>query len=352
MCMACALHVYTQVLVVHPAMTRLPDGVALQTSSLPPTPLFGHTSARHLHELLNNAVLVSARPGGRIPRAIAASALRTLERFGGNGSSGRGNRSGESATDRCYHRCESTIDQWGLLGPRATTDAWVWEGLLDDPSSRLYGAPTFGFESCGRPAPTAAAGSTAWSSKPGIWCVDRSSSVHPVHVCAAALMRMTCAWACAYMACAWLRRSVRHVQVRRLLVERPAHRRDDRRRRVAAAQRLPVRVARPPRAAWCQDTAPAEGHPAAQHPPPASRTPVPGDLGRARGGGRRVKAQAAHERHATTRRGAPGTRQVHNDALGREGGVFLRRGLVTRRPGRRGAEGEGGVGGAGGGEGD
>ena len=68
-------------LVVDAALSQLPDGVAFQMSRLPWHPIYGHTSSRHLYELLNTAVLISARPGGRVPRAIATAALRNIERW-------------------------------------------------------------------------------------------------------------------------------------------------------------------------------------------------------------------------------------------------------------------------------
>lgn len=105
-------------------LSRIPDGVGLQIDggSLPITPLYASTGRRPLHELVNNAVLVSVLPGGDLPRELATSTLYSWARFNYSGS-------------------------WGLLGPRAVTEAWV-EGVLVRASAKLYAAETFGFATC------------------------------------------------------------------------------------------------------------------------------------------------------------------------------------------------------------
>lgn len=107
-------------------------------------------------ELLNNAVIISSTGGG-VARAIAASALHTWEL-------------------RNFSR------DWGLLGPRAVTDAWV-QGRLDRPSSTIYAAQTFGFSTCApRQASTTASGTDAGggSSKIHTTCTEYSGSDLPI----------------------------------------------------------------------------------------------------------------------------------------------------------------------------
>jgi hypothetical protein len=105
-------------------------------------------------ELLNNAVLISSEGRG-VAAAIAASALHTWE-------------------------LRNFSHEWGLLGPRAVTEAWV-QGRLGAPSSSIYAAETFGFSTCARRATTA---TTVPSPKPAgmntLTCTDFSGSDLPI----------------------------------------------------------------------------------------------------------------------------------------------------------------------------
>ncbi len=128
------------VIALHNNLLRLHDGVALQAHP-PWHPFAGGTAARPLYQLLNNAVLVSRSPNGSLPRAMARCALRSL--------------------------ADAAPIGWGLLGPRAATEAWVGSSVWR-PQWRLYSESIFGFVACGRDHDGA------------VRCVDYSSSDLPL----------------------------------------------------------------------------------------------------------------------------------------------------------------------------
>jgi hypothetical protein len=98
------------VIALHSHLLRLRDGVGLQAAP-PWHPFSGGTAARPLHALLSNAVLVSRRPNGSLPREIARCAWRSLGALGaGAGADGSG---------------AARLEVSDLLGPQAATEAWV-----------------------------------------------------------------------------------------------------------------------------------------------------------------------------------------------------------------------------------
>jgi hypothetical protein len=140
------------VIALHSHLLRLRDGVGLQAAP-PWHPFSGGTAARPLHALLSNAVLVSRRPNGSLPREIARCAWRSLGALGaGAGADGSG---------------AARLEVSDLLGPQAATEAWV-ESSAWRPPWRLYSETLFGFAACGRDHDGASR------------CVDYSSSDLPL----------------------------------------------------------------------------------------------------------------------------------------------------------------------------
>ena len=78
-----------------------------------------------LFESANGAALVSREPGSPVPCAIARAGLTSW-------------------------RAANFSGDWGVLGPRATTEAWVGRAGSLGPSFRLFAPETFGFVTCGR----------------------------------------------------------------------------------------------------------------------------------------------------------------------------------------------------------
>ena len=130
----------TDVVALHRDLLRLPDGIALQVPAnelampfVESAFLAGHgLSLKRLYESCNGAVLVSRSASAVLPRVIARVALRSWESW---------NHSGE----------------WGILGPRAVTQAWAAHRGELGSDFRLYSGETFGFVTCGRRGPGAAA---------------------------------------------------------------------------------------------------------------------------------------------------------------------------------------------------
>jgi hypothetical protein len=109
-------------------LSRLDDGFALQVYPLRHSPV----TRTHLYESCNGAVLVSRSAGGRVPRAIAEAALSSWHRWNDSRSPVR-------------------LGEWGIVGPRATSEAWV-SGVLSAARGRLYAPETFGYMTCGATA--------------------------------------------------------------------------------------------------------------------------------------------------------------------------------------------------------
>lgn len=136
------------VIALEPALLRLQDGLGLQ--AYPPwLPLRAASHSRPLYELLNNAVLISAAPNGSLPRRIARSALLSLE--------SSLESSVEAAATTAHHRLHgaqhgvvSGGEAWGVLGPRAATEAWVGLPAWRRAPWRVYEPTLFGFVTCGR----------------------------------------------------------------------------------------------------------------------------------------------------------------------------------------------------------
>lgn len=133
-----AIYLDLDVIVLHSDLLLLPEGFALQVptsqlglpfrlGSLADVVLFrgGGLTLRRLHEACNGAVLISRSAHASVPKAIARSALESWVAW---------NFSGE----------------WGIIGPRATTQAWVKYSDQLGADFRLYSPETFGFVTCGR----------------------------------------------------------------------------------------------------------------------------------------------------------------------------------------------------------
>ena len=146
------LYLDLDVIALHSHLLRLRDGVGLQAAP-PWHPFSGGTAARPLHALLSNAVLVSRRPNGSLPREIARCAWRSL------GALGAGAAADGSGAAR--------LEVSDLLGSQAATEAWV-ESSAWRPPWRLYSETLFGFAACGRDHDGASR------------CVDYSSSDMPL----------------------------------------------------------------------------------------------------------------------------------------------------------------------------
>ena len=135
-------------------LLRLQSGVALQVpieklrwpwhiSSI----TTGGMPVERLFEAMNGAVIISRDQSATIARRIAIIGLESWESW-------------------------NFTDQWGVIGPRAVTLAWLAGGLGSD--AKLYDGATFGFVTC------ATYGRRNSAHGPGDECKDFSSSALPI----------------------------------------------------------------------------------------------------------------------------------------------------------------------------